>query len=147
MHEPTLKKRAGASIILVNGSRQVLLMLRDDKPEICCPDMWDLPGGHVEPGETPLGCIIREMLEEIETDVTKCRPWSRYDFPDRIEYIFEMAYERPAEQIPLHEGQRLRWFHSHELEGLELAFGFDTVLDDYFNGAGRTGSVAPDLPD
>ncbi|WP_324612833.1 NUDIX domain-containing protein [Streptomyces specialis] len=28
------------------------------------PDCWDLVGGHVEPGESPLGCLVREVAEE-----------------------------------------------------------------------------------
>ncbi|NTU92910.1 MAG: NUDIX domain-containing protein [Chlorobiaceae bacterium] len=129
-------KRSGASIILVNSRNQVLLLLRDDKPEIPYPNMWDLPGGHVEPGETPMECIVREMMEEIETDVSKCSLLKVYDFPDRIEYIFLMELDVEADAIPLHEGQCLRWFAARDLQGLELAFGFDLVLNEFF--ANRT---------
>lgn len=126
-------KRSGASIIFVNPRGEVLLFLRDDKPEIPYPDMWDLPGGHVEEGETPEACIVREMLEEIETDVAGCAFVRMYDFPDRYEHIFLMPLDRDAADIPLHEGQRLRWFARHELPGLPIAYGFDQVLDDFFD--------------
>lgn len=125
-------KRSGASIIFTNSSREVLLFLRDDKPEIPFPNMWDLPGGHVEEAETPEACIVREMLEEIETDVTGCTFIRMYDFPDRFEYIFTMPLDRGATDIPLHEGQMLRWFPEAEIRMLELAFGFDLVLEDFF---------------
>ncbi|NTV01505.1 MAG: NUDIX domain-containing protein [Chlorobiaceae bacterium] len=129
-------KRSGASIILTNSRREVLLLLRDDIPEIPYPNMWDLPGGHVEPDETPESCIVREMLEEIETDVAGCRLIRVYDFPDRFEHIFLMEFEADAGTIPLHEGQCLRWFAAHELPGLPLAYGFDLVLNDFFSSAG-----------
>ena len=29
-----------------------------------CPGTWALPGGHVEPKESPVGCARRELLEE-----------------------------------------------------------------------------------
>lgn len=61
-------KRGGTSIIFKNSRNEVLLFLRDDKPEIPYPNLWDIPGGHFEAGETPEACIVREMIEEIETD-------------------------------------------------------------------------------
>ncbi|NTU58397.1 MAG: NUDIX domain-containing protein [Chlorobiaceae bacterium] len=125
-------KRSGTSIIFHNRKNQVLLLLRDDKPEIPYPNMWDLPGGHVEKDETPEECIAREMMEEIETDVSRCRRYSVYDFPDRMEYIFLMELDIDADLIPLNEGQRLQWFSAPELPDLQLAFGFDAVLSDFF---------------
>lgn len=125
-------KRSGSSIIFRNRSNQVLLFLRDDKPEIPYPNMWDLPGGHVEPDETPFECIVREMMEEIETDVTPCTLLKVYDFPDRYEHIFFMELDADAGSIPLHEGQCLRWFSAQELTGLPLAFGFGLVLEEFF---------------
>lgn len=132
-------KRSGASIIFHNSRHEVLLFLRDDKPEIPYPNMWDLPGGHVEADETPEACIVREMLEEIETDVGSCSLLKVYDFPDRFEHIFTMAFDRSADGIPLHEGQMLRWFSESEIRNLELAYGFDIVLADFFAGFRETG--------
>ena len=125
-------KRSGTSIILFNSSNQVLLLLRDDRPDIPYPNMWDLPGGHIEEGETPEACIAREMLEEIETDVSMSRRHAVYDFPDRVEHIFFMEMDADVESIPLHEGQRLQWFSAEELPELQLAYGFDIVLSDFF---------------
>jgi 8-oxo-dGTP diphosphatase len=125
-------KRKGASIIFLNSRKQVLLLLRDDKPDIPSPGIWDLPGGHIDSGETPKECIVREMLEEIEMDVADCRPLSVYPFPDRTEYVFFLETDVEPEQITLHEGQMLRWFAESELPGLPLAYGFDRVLADFF---------------
>ncbi len=34
-------------------------------------DDWIPPGGHIEPGETPKDAAVREMMEELQTKITK----------------------------------------------------------------------------
>jgi len=126
-------KHRGASIIFHNSQNQVLLVLRDNIPTIPYPNLWDVPGGHIEEHESADECIVREMLEEIETDVTGCRLFRVYEFSDRTEYIFTLPAEFIAERMVLHEGQMLRWFSREEAAQLDLAYGFDEVLEDYFN--------------
>lgn len=95
--------------------------------------MWDLPGGHIEKDETAEECIVREMLEEIEINVEGCRLFGIYDFSDRTEYVFVKPADFEPDHITLHEGQMLRWFSREEAEQTELAYGFNQVLNDYFN--------------
>ncbi len=41
--------------------------------------------------------------------------------------------EFDLKNIILHEGQMLRWFSRDEADQVELAYGCDEVLADYFN--------------
>jgi 8-oxo-dGTP pyrophosphatase MutT (NUDIX family) len=52
-----------AGVILVDVAGRLLLQLRDGNTSID-PHRWCLPGGHVDPGEDPLDCAHRELLEE-----------------------------------------------------------------------------------
>ncbi|MEI8033117.1 MAG: NUDIX hydrolase [Chlorobiaceae bacterium] len=126
-------KQAGTSIIFHNAAGQVLLVLRDDTPSLPYPGMWDLPGGHIEAGESPERCIEREMLEEIETDVKGCALFRVYEFSDRREYVFHQKRALDLRNTPLHEGQMLRWFSAKEVGECKMACGFNEVLLDWFS--------------
>ena len=128
-------KRKGSSIIFINDNRQVLLFLRDNIPTIPFPNMWDVPGGHVEPGEMPDACIVREMKEEMELELKHFSLFSIVDFQDRIEYTFWKKSNLDIDRITLHEGQRLKWFDREEVEKTELALGFNEILFSFFTKA------------
>jgi mutator protein MutT len=54
---------AGVDAIIRNERGEILLMQRSDG------GTWDLPGGAVEPGETPSEALRREVQEETGLDV------------------------------------------------------------------------------
>lgn len=125
-------KRKGTSIILYNEKSCLLLFLRDDKPGLPYANMWDIPGGHVEEGETPDECIVREMREEIGVDIGKPYLFRVYDFDDRREYVYVSPCQYRIEDLNLTEGQALRWFSEKEIAETKLAYGFNQVADDFF---------------
>ena len=125
----------GASIAMLNANEEVLLFLRDDIPQIKFPNMWDLPGGMVEPGETPEQTIRREMFEEIELRLKNPILFQRYVLPDRIENMFWERVDIDINETVLHEGQQLQWFSERQIKAMHkdaLAFGFQTLLLDFF---------------
>lgn len=50
-------------------SAQVLLVHRTPD-RLAYPDTWDLPGGHVEEGESELTALARELREELGVDMS-----------------------------------------------------------------------------
>jgi 8-oxo-dGTP pyrophosphatase MutT (NUDIX family) len=51
------------AVLICNG--RYVLQLRDDRPDITAAGKWALFGGGVEPGEDPLGAVVREVREEL----------------------------------------------------------------------------------
>ena len=67
----------GCKIALICGDK-VLTILRDDKDDIPCPNMWELPGGGREGDESPFECVEREVFEELGIHLTEdCLLWSK----------------------------------------------------------------------
>ena len=67
----------GSKIALICGDK-VLTILRDDKDDIPCPNMWELPGGGREGNESPFECAAREVYEELGIHLTEdCLLWAK----------------------------------------------------------------------
>ena len=67
----------GCKIALICDGR-ILTILRDDKPTIPWPNMWELPGGGREGNESPFECVAREVYEELGIHLTEdCLLWSK----------------------------------------------------------------------
>ena len=49
--------------VLVNSDNKILILKRSDSDEKR-PGQWDVPGGHMDPGELVLGAAARELQEE-----------------------------------------------------------------------------------
>jgi 8-oxo-dGTP diphosphatase len=128
-----MKKPTGAGIILMNNKDHILLILRDNIPTIPYPNMWDLPGGHLEEGETPEQAIRREMIEELELDLGEISLFREYHHEAFDEYVFVKKIDLDPATIPLHEGQRIAYFSQDEVLQLPLAYSYRLVLKDFFD--------------
>ena len=53
---------------LVDADGRVLIAQRPKGKQL--EDLWEFPGGKLEPGETPEEALIRELKEELDIDVT-----------------------------------------------------------------------------
>jgi 8-oxo-dGTP diphosphatase len=104
----------GAKLALLSRGR-VLTLLRDDRPDIAFPNMWDLPGGGREIGETPQECVLRELDEEMGLRLTmQTLTWGRPfepDLPGQAQAWFfgaQMPDLKPADITFGDEGQMWR---------------------------------------
>ncbi|MGV9425801.1 NUDIX domain-containing protein [Streptomyces sp. NPDC003656] len=117
----------------VTRVRIVTALLRDGNKVLLChrsprrrryPDVWDLPGGHVEPGELPGAALVRELREElgIEVAVPVGPPMRqvRTDAFDMQIWLIESWTGTPV-NVALDEHDAIGWFQGDELGELRLA--------------------------
>lgn len=129
------EKKLSATAILLNADGNVLLQLRDDKPEIPYPNAWNLLGGSAEEGEEPLATMRRELEEEIEYAPEKLHFFTTYHHSGIEDYVFFGYIDIPEEQLnrQLHEGQRVQFFTQREIKELNLPYGQEELLTEFFS--------------
>ena len=114
------------TLCLIYKGDQILLQNRVKKDW----QGWTLPGGHIEPGESIVDAVVREMKEE--TGLTIRNPELRgvKQFPiDEGRYIVFLfrADEFEGELISSEEG-RMQWFSRSELPSLSAVADFSELL-------------------
>lgn len=61
---------------------------------------WEIPGGHIEPGESMEEAAVREVFEEVGASITKARPIgylrmiSEGDAPEHWRYPHPVSYQQ-----------------------------------------------------
>lgn len=122
-----------ASVAILIHNKKILLLLRDDNPNIPNPNVWQLPGGQAEKDESPLETVRRELKEELSfvPDNLNClgktgsEIWI-YTFilkDDDVRYI-ELG----------NEGQELKFFSLEDIKNLSLTPSLKFYIDTYGKG-------------
>jgi len=117
-----MKPTKDASIIVLTFHNRVLLILRDNKPNIASPNMWCFPGGVKEENETFKEACIRETKEELNLSLDKIDFLVNIKYENRSKYFYHADLtEELAKSIIFREGQKYEYFKLKELSRLKLA--------------------------
>ena len=123
----------GAGIIFINSNNEILLLLRDDVPNIPFPNQWDIPGGKIEEGETPDFAVKREMKEELGLDtLNDLKLFKIYNSENLTDFIFWKKLDLNIDKITLNEGQKIQYFSLDEIRKMKLAFNYNQVVEEFF---------------
>ncbi len=124
----------GAGIILLNNNNEVLLILRDNKLSIPFPNMWDIPGGKVEIGETPEEAIRREMNEEMGlVNLGEINLFGIFTSENITDNVFWKRLDIDTAEIELKEGQRIEYFDLKRIKKTKLAFNYNFILEKFYS--------------
>ncbi|MEU4498659.1 (deoxy)nucleoside triphosphate pyrophosphohydrolase [Streptomyces sp. NPDC023998] len=96
-----------------------LLAARRSAPEELA-GRWELPGGKLEPGESPEQGLVRELREElgVETEPLERIPG---EWPLKPGYVLQVWTARllSGEPRPLEDHDELRWLAPHETDAVD----------------------------
>jgi ADP-ribose pyrophosphatase len=122
---PSNPRVAVGAVVFKDGC--VLLVRRGQPP---AEDLWAIPGGSVEIGETLREAAEREILEETGIQIRASKPIYTFDVIDRdtagkvrFHYVIvDLAanYVR-GEPLPGDDALEARWISAEEINGLEVS--------------------------
>tara|TARA_R110000868_G_scaffold371739_3_gene635464 strand:- start:7354 stop:7761 length:408 start_codon:yes stop_codon:yes gene_type:complete len=110
------------AVALIDADGRVLLQQRP--PGKAMADLWEFPGGKVEPGETPEAALIRELEEElgIRTHASCLAPATFASEPLDDRHLLLLLYVcRKWEGVPHpHHATALKWVRPAQMYALPM---------------------------
>lgn len=124
--------RIGVFGIVTDDEDRVLLCHRRDY------DLWNLPGGGVENGETPWDALVREIREETGLDAAPVHLSGVYSKPESNEVVFSFFCQITGGAVRLtDEADRIEYFPLDRIPRNTVPKQVERIVD-YFSDRSNT---------
>lgn len=139
-----MKRQVITACVFFNKDGKVLIGKRA-KTKSFLPGKWELPGGHVEFGETLEECLRRELREEFNMEIILGKPYFEFTYlmNNGKDHVIEVLYlaqmKDPNQKIVLRDEDHedYKWISADEIdnyfkdnddEGNAIRKGFEALI-------------------
>lgn len=118
--------KIGVFGIIKDQENRVLLCLRNDY------NIWNLPGGRLEKGESPWQGVIREVKEETGLNVEIIRLIGVYSKPNKDEIVFSFECKVLGGELTLNEEAKdIKYFSFTEIPENTVLKQVERIKDSF----------------
>ena len=119
-------QKIGVTAFIKNGEKVLIVKRPQDASFL--PDYFELPGGHVEFGETPEEALIREVKEEVSLDIEPQKPYSTFSYISSngnkhtidIQYIVNVINDNQEPKLS-EEHESFAWITENEINNFKFS--------------------------
>ena len=124
--------RVVAAIIISENSDKKKMVFATQRGYGEFKDGWEFPGGKIEDGETPEEAIVREIKEELETEIKVENYFDtiEYDYPEFHLSMDCFVASIVEGDIVLKEHEAAKWLTVDELDCVEWLPADITIIDE-----------------
>jgi 8-oxo-dGTP diphosphatase len=120
-----------ACAIILNSQNKVIVCQRSTSMHL--PLKWEFPGGKVELNEKPEECLIREIKEELDIEISVIRQLSINDhhYLDKSIRLIPFICRYLSGEIKLKEHANFKYLDKENLLDLDWAEADIPILNEY----------------
>ncbi len=125
------KKTMQVACAIIEHDGKVLAVQRSERMNL--PLKWEFPGGKIHEGELPEQCVVREVAEELNLQITVGQPLSpvSHDYSDFSVRLHPNVCVMVSGEPILHEHKALLWLSPQELASLDWVAADFPIISAY----------------